>query len=128
MLQYLIPVALGIERFINSHQGNTIMVIPCPHHDTTTTNMIMSQNIIDSLTFIMMSIDSGMSICCEQHEARFIRKNPVFHCAHLYRLKTSLMIANRILASCGVCCPKSIPKGHQAYVLILGWGGSSWSA
>ena len=82
MLQYLIPVALGIERFINSHQGNTIMVISCPHHDTTTTNMIMSQNIIDSLTFIMMSIDSGIFICSEQNETRFIRKN-LFSTVHI---------------------------------------------
>ena len=51
MLQYLIPLDLGIERSINSHQGRTTIIVnPCPHHDTTTTETIMFQNTIGGIT------------------------------------------------------------------------------
>ena len=67
MFQFLILVVLDIDRSINSHQGSTtIMVNPSTHHGT-----ITFQNTFGD---IMMLKDSWMSICSEQHEARFIRK------------------------------------------------------
>ena len=72
MLQYFIPIARGTERFINSHQGSTTIMVNLLHnHDTTTTETTMFQNTIGGITFIMTSIDSGKSICSEQYEARF---------------------------------------------------------
>ena len=66
---------LGIEHSINSHQGSTTIVVnPCVHHDTITTETIISLNTIGGIMFIMTSIDSGMPLCSEQHEARFVRK------------------------------------------------------
>ena len=54
MLQYQIPVDLGIERSIKSHQNcTTTMVNSCPHHETNTIERIMFQNTIGGPIFIM---------------------------------------------------------------------------
>ena len=74
MLQYLIPVDLNIKHSINSPRQYS------HHGESLPTKPIMFQNTNGGIMLIMMLIDSGTSICSEQHEMNFVEF--VFsHCA-----------------------------------------------
>ena len=106
MLQYLIPVNLGIVRSINSHQDNTTMMVNhCQHHDTTTSETIMLQNTINGMMFVMTLIDSGMSIGFEQTEAKSIGKE---NCS-LYTSQSNMFLTPPMSFSEMVCCGNVMP-------------------